>query len=178
MPPDTDSLTLKTARLSLKPFSLRDADEAFSCISPSMTRFMTWDPPASRQEFDGIWSEWLTGAADGTEFVFAVRHRTTDQFLGLAGLHRLRSDSPELGIWIREDKQGMAFGREAVQAVLEWASTVSQAPGFCYPVAEENVASRKIAESLGGQVVGHQSTPKYESVTYQIPRVDADRHVD
>lgn len=172
MPLDTENLTLKTARLSLKPFSLRDADEAFSCITPSLTRFMTWDPPESRQQFDSIWGEWLTGAADGTEFVFAVRHRTTDQFLGLAGLHRLRTATPELGIWIREDKQGMAFGREAVQAVLEWASSVSEAAGFCYPVAEENIASRKIAESLGGEIVGHQSTPEYQSITYQIPRVN------
>ncbi len=51
-----------------------------------------------------------------------------------------------------------------------WASREWGIDRFIYPVAEENYASRRIAESLGGVVVERRQTPKYQSVIYQIPR--------
>jgi hypothetical protein len=38
-----------------------------------------------------------------------------------------------------------------------------------YPVAQDNGASRRIAESLGGVIVETRATPKYASVIYRIP---------
>ncbi|RVA19919.1 GNAT family N-acetyltransferase, partial [Mesorhizobium sp. M7D.F.Ca.US.004.03.1.1] len=42
---------------------------------------------------------------------------------------------------------------------------------FEYPVAERNVASRRIAERLWGVVIGSSSNPKYASVVYRIPNL-------
>ncbi len=164
-----DKIHIESRRLSIKPFASGDADSAFACITPTLTHFMSWEPPATRTDFDHIWRAWLPAIDDGSDFVFAVRQCSDRQFLGLAGLHHARTANPELGIWIREDRHGEGFGREAVERVARWASQAIGAQSFLYPVAVENRASRRIAESLGGAVIEKRVTPKYESIIYRIP---------
>jgi RimJ/RimL family protein N-acetyltransferase len=169
MVPHAREIVIESSRLSIRPFSGTDADAVFPCITSSLTRFMSWEPPASRQAFDRIWQSWLPAIADGTDFIFTVRRRSDGEFLGLAGLHHVRDTSPELGIWIREERHGEGLGHEAVATVARWASQRLHAEGFVYPVAEENYASRRIAESLGGVIIERHDTPKYRRVVYQIP---------
>jgi RimJ/RimL family protein N-acetyltransferase len=160
---------LESARLSIRPFSVDDADEAFMCITPSLTRYMGWEPPASRHDFNVVWRSWIPKIDDGSDYVFVVRQRADGSFLGLAGLHHARTEAPELGIWIREDRHRQGFGREAVTLVAQWATRAIGCKSFTYPVAEENRPSRRIAESLGGVIVEGRVTPKYKSVVYRIP---------
>jgi hypothetical protein len=44
-------------------------------------------------------------------------------------------------------------------------------PGCCfiYPVAIQNIASRRIAENIHGEIIGNRTNPKYDSVVYRIP---------
>ncbi len=39
-----NTVTLSTQRLTLKPFTANDADETYNCITPTLTRYMAWDP--------------------------------------------------------------------------------------------------------------------------------------
>ncbi|MFM0341528.1 GNAT family N-acetyltransferase [Paraburkholderia fungorum] len=170
MPLRSDEIHIESERLSIRPFSADDADAAFRCITPSLTRFMSWEPPANREVFDRIWQGWLATIAEGTNFTFAIRQRADESFLGLTGLHNVRDACAELGIWIREDFHAQGFGREAAGLVAMWASLVLGTESFTYPVAEENYPSRRIAESLGGVVVARRETSKYMSVIYRIPK--------
>jgi RimJ/RimL family protein N-acetyltransferase len=165
----SDGIHIESKRLSIRPFSADDADAAFRGITPSLTRFMSWNPPATKEEFDRIWQGWLRTITEGTDFTFAIRQRANGSFLGLAGLHDVRNASAELGIWIREDFHTQGFGREAVGIVARWASLVLGIESFTYPVAEENYPSRRIAEFLGGAIVEQRETSKYMSVIYRIP---------
>jgi RimJ/RimL family protein N-acetyltransferase len=160
---------IESGRLSIRPFLASDADDTFPCITPSLTRFMSWEPPLNREGFDRVWQSWLPAIDDGLDFVFAIRHREDGFFLGLVGLHDVRSHRAELGIWIREDRHNEGFGREAVGLVARWASRILRIQSFTYPTAEANSPSRRIAESLGGVIVESRITPKYNSVIYQIP---------
>nr|WP_084085537.1 GNAT family N-acetyltransferase [Cupriavidus sp. USMAA2-4] len=164
-----DEIRIESSRLSIKPFSASDADATFPCITLSLTRLMSWEPPPDRESFDLVWQAWLPAIAEGTDFVFAVRQRDSGGFLGLAGLHHVKSPSAELGIWIREDRHREGIGREAVSLVATWASRELGIDRFTYPVAEENYPSRRIAESLGGVVAERRLIPKYKYVIYQIP---------
>lgn len=161
-------LKICSSRLLLKPFTAEDADDAFQYITPSLTRYMSWEPAVNRQAFKQVWQTWLTQIALATDCVFVIRTRLEHRFLGLVGLHQAQSSVPELGIWIREDQHGLGYGREAVSMVFDWASHHIKAQQFCYPVAVENYASRKIAESLGGIIHHYHETPKYQAVTYYI----------
>lgn len=170
MPLRSTDILIESTRLLIKPFEAGDADAAFSCITPSLARYMAWEPAASRRDFDDVWQAWIPSIDDGSDYAFTIRHRADGSFLGLAGLHRVRTESPELGIWIREDRHRNGFGLEAVTLIAQWATRTLGCESFTYPVAEANRSSRRIAESLGGVVVASRVTPKYPSVIYRIPR--------
>lgn len=163
-------IMIQTARLSLRPFAAADANEAFACMTPTLTRYMAFEPPASAAVFELIWRQWLWKIAEGSDFVFTIRTLADGQFMGLAGLHRTAEPEPELGIWIREDAHGQGYGGEAVAAVARWGAQRLPVAAFIYPVAEENHASRRIAQALGGTVFASENTPKYQAVIYRIPR--------
>ena len=79
------------------------------------------------------------------------------------------TESPELGLWIKESAHGQGFGREVVAAVAEWAYKTLGKKSFVYPVAVKNTASRRIAEGFHGEIIETRTSPKYESVVYRIP---------
>ena len=166
------SIEITSERLVVRPFSATDANDAFVCITPTLTRFMSFDPAPSAEVFETIWRGWLTKIDAGVDFAFTIRDRTTNGFLGLAGLHRTGDVEPELGIWIREDQHARGYGYEAVQAVALWAADTFKSSAFIYPVAKENAPSRKLAEALGGVVVSERTAPKYDSVVYRIAAID------
>lgn len=111
----------------------------------------------------------LAPILDGSDLHFVARSLADGRCLGLVGLHAAKTACPEIGIWIREDVHGI--GREAVAAVAAWASEEFNPDCFEYPVAEENVASRRIAEGVGGSIVETRSNSKYISVVYRIPNL-------
>ena len=168
---DAGGVEIKSERLHLRLFTADDADEVFAAITPAITRFMQWEPPRSPTAFAEVWRSWLAPILDGSDLHFVVRSLVDDRCLGLVGLHAAKTARPEIGIWIREDVHGKGIGREAVAAVAAWASGELDPDCFAYPVAEENVASRRIAEGLGGWIVETRSNPKYISVVYHIPNL-------
>jgi RimJ/RimL family protein N-acetyltransferase len=162
---------ISSTRLCLKPFTSDDADECYACITPTLTKYMSWDPPQDRNAFENIWQTWLITIQDESDWVFVIRDQLNDEFLGLVGFHQAKQPRPELGIWIREDRHGFAYGKEAVTAIADWASRHFNFEAFIYPVAIENYASCRIAESLNGTPIYCSQQPKYKSVTYLIPKI-------
>jgi RimJ/RimL family protein N-acetyltransferase len=171
---DFRSVALATSRLSLRSLTPADAAESFAASTPALTRFMRWDPSPSPAAFAEVWRESLPQMAAGTDLAAVVRLRSTQEFLGMAGLHHIGNLEPEIGIWIKEAAHGAGYGREAVAAIVAWASRELGAAGFSYPVALANRPSRRIAESLGGTLVGTRELRKasgvvLEEVVYRIP---------
>ncbi|WP_312704984.1 GNAT family N-acetyltransferase [Stenotrophomonas lactitubi] len=160
---------LLTQHLVLRPFSCADGHEVFAGITPTLTRFMAFDPPGSFAAFEKIGQQWLRLIEQGSEYTFVIRHLQDGRFVGIAAVHRVTEGEPELGIWISEREHGQGYGGEAVSAVVHWCAGRFAAAAYRYPVAVANVASRRIAEALGGQVVGTEQNAKFASVVYRIP---------
>jgi RimJ/RimL family protein N-acetyltransferase len=146
---------------------MTDAEEVYECISPAIARFMRWEPPQSLAEYKAHREAGLQ-ANDQSVFSFVVRRSDTMECLGIAGLDEADQPAPELGIWLKQAAHGHGYGTETIKAVAEWATATLGKKSFLYPVAIENVASRRIAEKLNGKIVGTRRNPKYESVVYEI----------
>jgi RimJ/RimL family protein N-acetyltransferase len=84
-------------------------------------------------------------------------------------LHAIGSAEPELGIWIKEMAQSRGYGSEAITALAGWAAPRFAIANFIWPVAEENVRSRRLAETLGGVPIRSTVRPKYRAIIYRIP---------
>jgi RimJ/RimL family protein N-acetyltransferase len=171
---DLSQVAISSPRLTLRSSTAADDDEAFAESNAAIARFMSWNPPASREEFDGIRKAILAQMLVGEGLSLAVRLSSTGEFLGSAGLHPANADLLETGIWIKQSAQRRGYGREAVAAVVAWASHRFRPSGLLWPVVDENIPSRRLVESLGGQIIGSRRRQKAGDVErtlllYRIP---------
>lgn len=171
---DLSTLDIETDRLRLRAYREGDAQEIFEAVTPEICRYMTFDPSSSVEEIRTVGAKWLIQAVEGSEVAATIRQRDGNRFLGMCGLHYRKDPMPGLGIWIRGDAQGHGFGREAVVALIGFAGSVLGEPAVQYSAAEENHRSRRIPESLGGVIYGHEiiqrpSGPPHPAVMYRVP---------
>jgi RimJ/RimL family protein N-acetyltransferase len=106
--------------------------------------------------------------AEGTDVSFAVRLASNHEFLGIVALHHIDTSESTVGIWIKEAMHGYGFGREAVAAVVSFAARLGK-QAVLYPVVEQNLRSRRLAECLGGYVIGKATLRKASGV--ELPEV-------
>ncbi|WFU08526.1 GNAT family N-acetyltransferase [Rhizobium sp. CB3090] len=165
------TVEILSPRTVARPFTPEDASEVFACISPEITRFMAWEPPPSMVAFAEVWQTWLPSIEARTDIHLVVRDRGSGRCLGIVGIHALQSGRPELGIWLRYDVHGHGLGRELIGAVAAWVSANVPVEYFEYPVAEENIASRRIAEAHCGRIMGYRTNSKYRAVVYRLPPI-------
>jgi RimJ/RimL family protein N-acetyltransferase len=171
---DLTSIKLFANRLALRAFTPADAPEIFAAVSPTITRFMAWDPSPSLATFAEVWRRWLPRMTAGTDLSLVIRLTSTDEFVGVAGVHGIGSAEPEVGIWLKETAHGLGYGREAIGAIAKWAPAHIGATALIYPVAKQNLPSRRLAESLHGVIVGERKLRKssgvvLDEVVYRIP---------
>jgi RimJ/RimL family protein N-acetyltransferase len=171
-----ENLVIATQRISLIPISERFSKDIYREFTTEITRYMMPPPPQDISETLEFIRSSIKGMQRSEEFVFVIVD-TEAQFLGCAGLHARESSlTPELGIWIKKSAHGSALGWEAVRCLRDWASENLKVSAFIYPVDKSNMASRKIAESLGGKIIKEQevlslSGNLLDEVVYEVPLI-------
>ncbi len=171
---DLSQVSILTRRMVLRSSAAADANDAFAESNAAIARFMSWNPPASRDEYDAIHKTILAQMLAGENLSLTLRLSATGEFLGSAGLHPADEDLLETGIWVKQSAQGRGYGREAVAAVVAWASQRFRPSGLLWPVVDENIPSRRLVESLEGQIVGSRRRQKAGDIDrtlllYRIP---------
>jgi RimJ/RimL family protein N-acetyltransferase len=160
-------IVILSPRLQLSQFQMTDAQEVFGCITPGITKFMPWELPS--------WREYVTRCEKRIQvpeldkFHFVIRRLDGGECLGMASLEDANSVSPEVGLWLKESAHRQGFGREVVASLVGWGHASLGKESFTYPVAVQNVASRRIAENLHGEIIANRTNPKYDSIVYRIP---------
>ena len=128
---DLSQTLITSARLTLRAFTATDAAETFAEATARIATYMSWNPPASEKGFKAIWQGHLANTNAGKELHLVIRHTITNEFIGRTGLVPADADLLETGVWIKETAQGRGYGREAVAAVIKWASERFHPLGFC-----------------------------------------------
>lgn len=160
---DIDLLDVEivTDRLILRPTSFADIDPIFAQFNERVTRYMFPSPARSSVETASFIADSIQGMINRTNLQITIlRTDREDQFAGCAGLHHPDSRTPEVGIWLAEDSQGVGLGLEAVEAICGWAAEEVECDYIVYPVDRANAPSRNIPESLGAEV-----EDEYDQVT-------------
>jgi RimJ/RimL family protein N-acetyltransferase len=78
-----------------------------------------------------------------------------------------------MGVWLKLSAHGNGYGKEAMTGIKGWANSNIEYDHILYPVADINIASRKIPESLGGKIEREydekgMSGNKYHCIEYRI----------
>jgi len=158
--PVPDSLELRDAVLTLRPYRGADADALFSAVRESIDSVGRWLPWCHADYGEDDARSWIAHCAQGwrsgEHYVFAVFDADTAQFCGAVGLNqRNRAHNlMNLGYWIRASRQG--------QGVVRRAASLAAGFGFAHlgltrieiVTMSDNLASQKVAVALGAVFEG------------------------
>jgi RimJ/RimL family protein N-acetyltransferase len=149
---DLTKSSITTERLLLVPLSQEYAHVIFDNFTHEITTYMFPAAPKRIDDTLAYINEQLPKIQSGENFHVVILEKTTQKFLGGAGISTLTSATPELGIWIKKTAHGHHYGREAIHGLKQWADAYLTYDYLIYPVDKRNIPSRKIAESLGGVI--------------------------
>ena len=149
---DTSSTIIETDRLRLKAMTPEYVEDIFREFTPAITTYMMPKPAQTIDETVAFVEQSIKKNKEGSNLQVVILNKITGEFFGCAGVHHMNTKTPALGIWVKKSAHGHGYGKEAVIALKKWTDQHVSYDYIIYPVAQENQPSRRIPESLGGEV--------------------------
>lgn len=143
--------SVETQRLVLKPLNYCYTEAIFENFTEDITEYMYPSPPKEIEETKSFVSISLKKMKEGKDMVFAILIKESLEFLGVCGIHNIKSGCPEIGIWTKKGAHGNGYGFEAASAAIQYIRENIPYNYILYPVDERNYASRRIPMLHGGQ---------------------------
>jgi RimJ/RimL family protein N-acetyltransferase len=150
---NNSNIIIEAKNILLKSINLDYVEDIFREFTSEITVFMYPRPAEKIEETIESIKTSMAGNNAGSNLQMTILSNKGGEFLGNAGLHHVDTKTPELGIWIKKSAHGNAYGKEAMVALKKWADENLDYEYILYPVVEENFASKRIPEFLGGKVV-------------------------
>jgi len=158
---DLHEVVIEAARVVLRPLRPEDAQDIFREFTAEITRYLIHQPTGRIEDTRGFINRSVEGRAAGSDLAFLIADKSSGEFLGCGGIHsQARTVEPHLGIWIKKSAHGKGYGREAIEAVVQWAFHNTEIPALRYDFDRANISSQRLVESLGGVCVGEEHTPQ------------------
>lgn len=151
---------LETRRLLLRPVAENHAAEIYLYFDEQVTRYMEPVPFENLRQAQAAVERFVGQREAETDFVYAVTSKFNRKFIGIAALHNVKSEHPELGVWIAAPYHGCHYGREAVGGLQDLGRRMGL-KALYYPVDIRNIPSQKIPLFYGGRIVN----PPVKTVT-------------
>ncbi|NQT96999.1 MAG: GNAT family N-acetyltransferase [Candidatus Marinimicrobia bacterium] len=167
--------SIEGTRIVLKPITMNNTNAIYTEFTPEITVYMF---PRSAEKISET-EQFIRAAsrqrAAGTDLIFVILDQQSGEFSGVCGLHNTgKANQPEFGIWLKKGAQGKGLGFEAISALKKWSERTLMVDSFIYPVDRRNQPSRKIAETLNGEIIAERkvkalSGDMLDEVIYLIP---------
>jgi len=184
---DTNLIALESKRLILGQYSQEYAEDFLKEFTEEVCTYMIPRPYKNLAEAKGYISKALISNQKGLDIQLIILKKDTQEFLGMVGLFRIHTKTPEYGIWLKKSAHGHKYGREAATALKLWADKNLDYYYLRYPVIPENIASHKIPKSLGGKLVNKYLDKNKDGKTITLDEfriypdkiygVDSDGHI-
>ncbi len=156
-----------TERLILSPINHCYAAEIFTSFTPIVTKYMFPAPAKEISETHAFIEASMQQLVAETDLVLVILNKD-HAFYGCIGLHKLKTATPEIGIWLRETAHGFGYGFEATCGLIAWAREHIKLDYFLYPVDVQNIPSRRIPEKLGGKLIGTKDKQNLSGKTLHL----------
>ena len=155
---DTGTVTLQTARLTLRPFTRADAEEVYKSWASlsEVTEFLSWRPHSSPKVTIDLVDTWVHQYKFRTTYNWCIE-LSCDKGNRLAGniaVTRRGDSSAELAYLIAPRFWGMGLASEAVRAVCSHLFETVGYSAVLLRIPAENKKSRRVAEKCGFTLSG------------------------
>ncbi|MGM3190632.1 GNAT family N-acetyltransferase [Dickeya dadantii subsp. dieffenbachiae] len=151
---------LLTARLCLRPFVPSDAVALLGAIHESLETVGRWLPWCVSDYDLPMAQDWITCCEqqrhEGESFDLAIIDRTAGRLLGNIAINSINKAYRlgNVGYWIRQSAQGQGLIPEAVREIVPFGFGTLGLTRLEIVAAEENHASRRVAEKVGAHFEG------------------------
>ncbi|MBL4617664.1 MAG: GNAT family N-acetyltransferase [Robiginitomaculum sp.] len=146
---------IKTPRLVLRPFTMKDAPRLCELIAEPEIISMMEQPPWPYTLADA--ELWLRGLPSRKErkqaYCFAIEIPRTG-IIGGISLQKKNSDLFDLGFWVGKDYWGKGYANEAAQAIMAWGVNELALTKITVGYFQDNPASGKLLQKLGFVATG------------------------
>jgi ribosomal-protein-alanine N-acetyltransferase len=150
---------LRTARLTLRPLSLEDAEPTARMMSPAIARWTgAWTGTETAAELGERIAKSLEAERAGRRLMRAACLKDTGELIGWIGVLRL-DGAPRrgsLGYWFGEAWYGQGYGKEAARAILDAAWDGLDLKVMEAAAQVDNQASHRILLGLGMRHMGRR----------------------
>lgn len=147
------NVLLESDRLILKPISLEYKEEIFREFNSEVTKFTYSKSAETIQETENFIHRAIRSQEEESGLLLVILNKNDLSFLGVCGVYKLKTRTAGFGIWIKKSAWGYGFGKEAIHRLKMWIDGAIEYDYLIYESDRENIASRKIPESLGGKIV-------------------------
>lgn len=131
---------------------IKDAPKIFEYTqNPELTKYVTWQAPGSLEDAVSFVKKRHRMARSGEKFLSGVYLKKTGEFVGSAGYIKFddNNNTVELGYWVAKPFQRQGIARECVNLLSRYAFIKLNAKRIIITCTKGNIASRKLAESIG-----------------------------
>lgn len=150
---------LEEGNLRLRPFRHTDLPALHASLHESMDtigRWQTWCTPSYSMEDGAHWiaQTRLAWQGIGDECALAIADRGTDELVGCIALNHWQPEygMANLGYWVRQSQQEQGIATAAVCLLARHALRVTDLRRLEIVIAEDNLASRRVAEKAGARL--------------------------
>jgi ribosomal-protein-alanine N-acetyltransferase len=150
-------VTIKTARLTIRPFELTDLDAYHTQIysDADVTRYLPGGRPRPREETEDVIAFFIKDREREGFSIDAVIDNASGQLIGHCGLHRLPEDrSVEVGYSFGKAHWGQGYATEAAYAALRYGFETLELRRIIALAMPPNVASQRVMQKLAMQYQG------------------------
>lgn len=145
----TNDIRFSTEKLNRELLSMKYVEEIFKELTDEVTKYLRVSTPTDiQQEKDRIIKSKET-YEKGENINFIVTDKTGD-FIWTAGIMDLNTRTPEVGLRLKQSARRKGYGKEMIATVIKRLEDHNDFDYIIYDAHVDNVATRKIAERLGG----------------------------
>ena len=122
-------------------------------------------PMSREEEKDWIQNTWKR-RQEGTDFIFAIEHKETKEFLGTCGLSGLNyiNQKAELGIAIHAEKNwGKGYGTDAMKVLMKFGFNYLNLHRIELRVFTHNTRAIKIYQKVGFKEIGIRREARFQN---------------
>ncbi len=88
--------------------------------------------------------------------MFAIVENSSGKTVGFCEIDHVSSEEPTIGITLDEAYRGKGYGYLAAKMMIEEGWKIFKHPYFVWELDQENIASKKLALKLGGELINHR----------------------
>ena len=164
---------LETERLILRPMLETDVEALFLILTDPKVMASFGGNLFTREQMEGWLQRNLDHQKEHGYGLFSVILKETGELIGDCGLEQMEMDgdkAAELGYDFRSDYWNQGFATEAACAVRDYAFGILQLPLLISLIRVGNLASKRVAEKVGMNLVDEFTRYEIRYWRYSIKR--------